>query len=194
MSISTFSSCLEYVYIQPVPNNGDRSNPSDYCPIGLLFCLSKASKSILTWKIQKHPFTSDLLPHHQNGFPKRRSTGYLRALLTDSWSSCLSRFSEIFSVTLDISKAFDRVWHKSLLSKLPSFGFYPSLCFIISIFLTGRFISAVVDGHCSSPKAVNSGVPQGSVVSPTLFLSFINELSITNCPIQSYADDSTIHF
>ncbi len=106
----------------------------------------------------------------------------------------LSRFGETFSDALDISKAFDRVWHKSLLLKLPSFGFYPSLCSFISSFLSGRSISAVVDGHCSSPKPINSGVPQCSVLLLTLFLLFINDLSVTNCPIHSYADDSTLYF
>ncbi len=124
-----------------------------------------------------------------------RSTGDLLSLLTDSWLSSLSRFGETLSLSLDISKAFDRVWHKSLFSKLPSFGFYPSLCSFISSFFSGRSISAVVDGHCSSPKPINSGVPQSSVLSPTLFLMFINDLlSVTNCPIHSYADGSTLHF
>ncbi len=170
---------------------GDRSNPSNYRPIALLSCLSKGFESILNRKIQKHLSTSDLLSDRQHGF---RSTGDLLSLLTDSWSSSISRFGEIFSVALVISKAFDRVWHKSLLSKLPSFGFYPSLYSFISSSLTGRSVSAVVDGHCSSPKPINSGVPQGSVLSPTLFLLFINDLSVTKCPIHSYAHDSTLHF
>ncbi len=137
---------------------------------------------------------SDLLSDHQCGFRKGRSTGDLISLLTDFWSSSHSRFGETFSVALDISKAFDRVWHISLLSKLPSFGFYPSLCSFISSFLSARSISAMVDGHCSSPKPINNGVPQGSVLSPTLFLLFIRDLSVTNCPIHSFADDFTLHF
>ncbi len=178
-----------------MPKKGDRSNPSSYRPIALLSCLSKAFESILNRKIQTHLSTSDLLSDRQYGFRKGRSSGDLLSLLTDSWSSSLSRFGETFSVDLDISKGFDRVWHKSLLSKLPSLGFYPSLCSFISSFLTGRSISAVVDGYCCSPKPINIGVPQGSVLSPTLFLLFINDLlSVTNCPIHSYADDSTLHF
>ncbi len=187
LSTSTFPACWKYAYLQPVPKKGDRSNPSNYRPIALLSCLSKAFASILNRKIQKHISTSDLLSDRQYGFRKGRSTGDLLSLLTASCSSSLSRFGETLSVTLDISKAFDRVWHKSLLSKLPSFGFYPSLCSFFSSFLSDRSISAVVDDHCSSPKPINSGVPQVSVLSPTLFLLFIYDLlSVTNCPIHSY--------
>ena len=66
---------------------------------------------------------------------------------------------------------------------------------IISSFLSDRPTAVVVDGHCFSPKHINIGVPQGSVLSPTLFLLFINDLlNLTQCPIHSYADDSTLHF
>ncbi len=77
---------------------------------------------------------------------------------------------------------------------LPSYRFYLSLCTFVSSFLSGRSVSAVVDGYCSKPKSINSGVPQGSNLSPTLFLLFIYDLlPITDCPIHSYADDSTLH-
>ncbi len=177
-----------------MPKKGDRSNPSSYRPIALLSCLSKAFESILNRKIQKQLSTSDLLSDRQYEFRKGRSTGDLLSLLTDSWPSSLGRFGETFSVALDISEVFDWVWHKSLLSKLPSFGFYPSLCSFISSVLSERSISVVVDSHCSSPKPINSGVPQDSVLSPTLILLFMNDLSVTNCPIHSYGDDSTLNF
>ncbi len=152
--------------IQPVPKKSDRSNPSNYRSIAFVSCLSRPFESILNRKIPKHLSTSDLLSDRQYGFLKGRSPCDLLFHLTDSWSASLSFFGETFSAALDIAKAFDRVWHKSLLSKLPSFGFYPSLCFFISSFLPGRSISAVVDGHCSSPKPINSGAPQGSVSLP----------------------------
>ncbi len=181
--------------MQPVPKKGDRSNPSNYRPIALISCLSKAFETILNRKFLKHLLSFNLLSDHQYGFRKGRSIGDLLAFPTDSWSSSLSRFGETFAVTLDISKAFDRVWHKALLSKLLSYGFYPALCSFLSSFLSGRSIAAVVDGHFSTPKPINSGVPQGSVLSPTLFLLFINDLlSLTNCPIHSYADDTTLYY
>ena len=119
-------------------------------------------------KIWKHLNSSNLISDRQYGFRKKRSTGDLLSLLSDSWSSALRHFGESFAVVLDISKVFDRVWHKVLISKLPSFGIYPSLCDLLSDFVSGRYIAAVVDSHRSSYKSINSGVPQGSVLSPTL--------------------------
>ncbi len=183
LSTSAFPSCWKCAYVQPLPDKkGDRSNSSSYRPIALISCLSKVFETILNWMFLKHLSSFNLLSDHQHGFRKGRSTGDLLVFLTDSWSSSLSRFGETFAVALDISKPFDRIWHKALLSKLPSYGFYPALCSFLSGFLSGRFIPDVVDGHCSTAKPINSGVPQGSVLSPTFFLLFINDLlSLTNC-------------
>merc|ERR1712035_103855 len=143
LSTPTFPSCWKYARIQPVPKKGDRSNPSSYRPIALTSCLTKAFESILNRKILKHLSTHNLLSDHQYGFCKGRSTGDLLAFLTDFWSSSLRDFGETFSIALDISKAFDRVWHKSLISKLSSYGLYPSLCSFISSFLSNRSIAVV---------------------------------------------------
>ncbi len=159
------------------------------------FFLSNAFETILNNKFLKHPSSFNLLSDYQYGLHKERSTGNLFAFLTDSWSSSLIRFGETFAVALDIAKAFDRVWHKALISKLPFYGSYPAVCSFLSSFLSCRFIAAVVGGHCSAPKPINGGVLQGSVLSPTLFLLFINDLlSLKNCPIHSYADDTTLHY
>ncbi len=194
LSTSTFPSCWKFAHIHPVPKKGDRSNSSNYRPIALTSCLSKAFDSVLNKKILKHLSDHNLLSDYQYGFLKGRSTGDL-AFLTKSWSSSLRDFGETFAVTSDISKAFNRVWHKSLISELPSYGLYPSLGTFILSFLSDRSIATVVDGHCSSSKPPNSGVPQESVLSPAIFLLFINDLlSLTQCPIHSYAGDSILHY
>ncbi len=189
LSTSTFPSCWKHVCVQPVPKKGDRSNSSTYSS------LSKTFEPILNRKFLKQLSSFNLLSAHQYAFRKGHSTGDLLAFLTDSCSSSLSRFGETFAIVLGISKAFDRVWHKALLCKLTYYGFYPALCSYLSSFLSGRSITGVVEGHFSTPKPINSGVSQGSVLSPTLFLLFINDLlSMTNCPIHSYSDDTTLHY
>ena len=94
--------------------------------------------------------------------------GIFFPILLMTWSSSLWNFGESFVVAFDISKAFDRVGHKALLAKLPAYGFTPFFCKLISNFLSNRFISVVVDGATSASFLGSSGVPQGSVLSPTL--------------------------
>ena len=141
----------------------------------------------------KHLESNNLLSDHHYGFRKARSTGDLLSYLTHVWSSSLKNFGESFVVALDISKAFDRVWHKALLAKLPAYSFTPSFFKLISNFLSNHFISVVVDGATTASFPVSSGVPQGSVFSPTLFFLSINDLlqaSASN--VHSFANDSTL--
>jgi len=153
-----FLLCWKLPYIQPVPKKSDRSNLSNKRLIALTSCLSKAFEFILNRKIVKYISAHSRLSDRQYELSKERTTGDLLAFLIEFWSSSLWGFGETFAVILDIIKPFDRDWNISLIYKLPSFGFYPSLCTIISSFLSGRSIAAVVDGHCSYPKLVTSVV------------------------------------
>ena len=184
----TYPSSWKHALVQPVPKKGDRSNPSNYRPIALTSTVAKVFETLLNSHFIKHLESNNLLSDHHYGFRKARSTGDLLSYLTHVWSSSLRNFA------LDISKAFDRVWHKALLAKLPAYGFTPSFCKLISSFLSTRFISVVVDSATSASFPVSSGVPQGSVLSPTLFLLFINDLlHATASDVHSFADDSNLH-
>ena len=190
----TYPSSWKHALVQPVPKKGDRSNPSNYCPIALTSAVAKVFETLLNSHFIKHLESNNLLSDHQYGFRKARSTGDLLSYLTHVWSSSLRNFGESFVVALDIPKAFDRVWHKALLTKLPAYGFTPSFCKLISSFLSNCFISAVVEGATSASFPVSNGVLQGSVLSPTLFLLFTNDrLHASASDVHSFADDSTVH-
>ena len=93
-------------------------------------------------------------------------------------------------ISLDISKVIDCVWHKGLLAKLPMLGLHPTFIIWITSFLSDGSIAIRVDGFLSKPHSINSGVPQGSGISPVLFILFINDLlSLTFYSIFSFADD-----
>ena len=98
------------------------------------------------------------------------------------------------AVALDISKAFNRIWHAGLLHKLKSYGISGQIFGLISSFLSNRQLRVVLDGKSSKEYPVNAGVPQGSILGPTLFLLYINDLpDDVICDIAIYADDTTLH-
>ena len=129
----------------------------------------------------------------QCGFRHSRSTGDLLSYITEHISRVLDRQGESRSVALDISKAFDKVWHLGLLHKLRSYGITGPLHQLLASFLKDRQMSVVLDGQKSSTKHINAGVPQGSILGPTLFLIYINDLpdGIAS-KLVMYADDTTL--
>ena len=97
------------------------------------------------------------------------------------------------AIVLDISKAFDSVSHTGLLHKLTSSGISGQICGFISSFLSNRRLQVVLDGKSSQEYLVNPGVPQGSILDPTLFVLYINDLpDDVICNIDIYADDTTV--
>ena len=97
-------------------------------------------------------------------------------------------------MALDISKAFDRVWHVGLLHKLKVLWDFKSDIWPFSSFLSNRQLQVALDGKSSQEDPVNAGVPQGSILGPTLFLLYINDLpDDAICNIAIYADDTTLY-
>lgn len=183
-------SSWKVAFIHPIPKKGDRTDPSNYRPIAITSLLSKVMERVINTQLLGYLEANQLISDRQYGFRHGRGAGDLLIYLTHQWAAAIESKGEALAGSLDITKAFDRVWHKALLSKLPSYGLPNGLCTWIASFLSGRSIQVVVDGLCSKTIPINAGVPQGSVLSPTLFLLHINDM-LHSGNIHCYADDST---
>ena len=135
--------------------------------------LSKVMESMVNFHLIRYLESKSLLNDRQYGFRRGRPMGYLQALLPEKWCNSIHHFGESKVVALDISKAFDRVWHVALLSKCIALGVGDNSYRFLSSFLRDRTIRFVIDEISSNEFKLNSAVPQGSVFSLTLFLIFV---------------------
>ena len=136
----------------------------------------------------------NLFSDYQYGFRSGRSTADVLTVISERVYRALDACGETRAIALDISKAFDKVWHAGLLHKLKAYGVSGPFLDIIKSFLSDRKIRVVLDGQSSSSYSINAGVPQGSVLGPTLFLIFINDLPDNILSkLAIYADDTTVY-
>ena len=116
------------------------------------------------------------------------------SVVTDRIARAFNSSGATPTVALDISKAFDSVWHAGLFHKLKTYGISGQIIGLISSFLSNRQLRLVLDGKSSQEYSVNAGVPQGSILDPTLLLLYINDLSDdVICNIAIYADNTTFY-
>src|SRR5678815_4737276 len=111
LNTNTFLQCWKHAHVQPVPKKGSRCDPSNYRPIALTCSLSKIFETLLNSPFLDHLESHSLLPDREYGFRRSRSTGDLLSYLSDLWFAALRNLGETCVVALDISEAFDRVWH-----------------------------------------------------------------------------------
>ena len=174
-------------------NVGDRSTAKNYCPVSLLYVVSKVFEKLVNNRIDDHLEKCSLFSDFQYGSRFSRSTANLLTVVAHRIARVFNRSGATRAVALDISKAFDRVWHAGLLHKLKSSGISGQIFGFISSFLSNRRLRVVLDGKSSQEYPVIAGVPQGSILGLTLFLLYINVLPDVICDITIYADDTTLY-
>ena len=163
-------------------------------PIALTSCVARTMEKVLNARILEYLQKNSLLYEHQSGFQRNHSTISQLCFLAHQWTTALDGGKNVQSVFLDLSKAYDRVSIPGLLSKLSLIGFSSSATEWLASFLTHREQCVLLDGTTSAPLTPKSGIPQGTVLGPVLFLIFINDLpESTQSQCSIFADDTTLH-
>lgn len=194
-----FPSSFKTANISFIPKKGmDPQNPLNYRPISLLEVTGKCFEHIINTRLHDYLEDENLLSPKQFGFRRQRSTQDSLCILTNYIhinTKCLGRKRKVAVITKDVKKAFDTVWHEGLIYKICNHFRFPIIIQkLLSHYLTNRSISIKFKNTFSQPFTPLAGVPQGSVLAPTLYILFNNDLPNpyhANSLTLIYADDVT---
>lgn len=188
-----FPSIFKRANVVPIFKSGDKCAVKNYRPVSLLSIVSKLFEKLVHAKMYEH--VKHLISESQHGFVKSRSTQTNLVSYVDFLSDCLDKKLQVDAIYTDFSKAFDSVSHKLLFHKLKIYGFSGRLLKWFDNYLSMRVQRVVINGQSSDWTSVTSGVPQGSLLGPLMFVLYINDLPSvclnSNCSL--YADDAKIY-
>ena len=191
----TFPGTWKKSNIVPVHKKGDKQIVDNYRPVSLFPILGKIFERVIFNSIFEYLEENNLLCPNQSGFRPSDSCEYqLLSILHEIYKSFdCNPPKDVRGIFLDLSKAFDRVWHDGLIYKIKRTDITGNSLKLIESFLSNRFQRVVLNGQSSSWAPVCAGVPQGSILGPLFFLIYINDLSKDiSSTVKLFADDTSI--
>ena len=180
--------------VSPLYKKGPENLCNNYRPVSLLSCTGKVFEKIVFKNVFNFFRDNTVISAHQSGFIPGDSTINQLLLLYHELCLAVDQQKEVRIIFLDISKAFDKVWHPGLLHKLRKAGIAGDLLAWFSDYLHNRSQRVVINGQSSSWGKICAGVPQGSVLGPLMFLIYINDIvNIVRSNIKMFADDTSLY-
>jgi hypothetical protein len=180
--------------VVPLHKKGKRDEADNYRPVSLTCIISKVLEHIIFSSIARHLENYQMLSPAQHGFRPGYSCETQLIAAFNDWAKTIDANSSTDVVILDFSKAFDSVPHERLKSKLHFYGVRGQTLKWIDAFLSNRRQRVILNGACSDWSLVKSGVPQGSVLGPLLFLLYINDIGDgVESNLRLFADDCVLY-
>ncbi len=177
----------------PVFKKGNKHEAANYRPVSLTSICSKVLEHVFASHIMSH-LEPNILVDYQHGFRSARSCETQLVSFVEEVAKSVDNNKQVDVGIMDFSKAFDKVPHRRLLEKAKHYGIRGNLAAWIDSFLSGRSQKVLLEGHSSSPASVTSGVPQGTVLGPILFLIYVNDIGQNiDCNIRLFADDCIVY-
>ena len=173
---------------------GGSDNVANYRPISVTNCFIKILEKIIFKHLHNYLLRYNKLSDDQSGFRHRDSTINQLLVIYDVIMKNLDIGKDVRFIFCDISKAFDRVWHRGLLYKLRKYGIKGNLLTWFGSYLSDRKQRVCMNGYYSTWNSINAGVPQGSILGNLLFLLFINDIvDVVSNSMKLFADDTSLY-
>lgn len=195
LSLGHFPNKWKNAIIIMVPKPGqDGKFPQNYRPISLLNAISKIGEKIIRTRLDDELENKKIIPNEQFGFRQQHSTEGQALRLAENIYENFEKRNFTPVLFMDISKAFDKVWHDGLIVKLYNFDINQQLISLIATFLRDRTFQIRYGQFLTDKKSIEAGVPQGAVLSPTLYNIYTADIptNLDNSMVFTYADDTAI--
>lgn len=195
LNLGQFPKLWKNAIIIMVPKPGLNGKfPQNYRPISLLNAISKIGEKIIRSRLNDELEEKAIIPNEQFGFRHGHSTEGQALRLAENIYHNLEQRNFTAALFMDISKAFDKVWHDGIIVKLKEFDISQQIISLIATFLRDRTFQVRFGKEITDKKSIEAGVPQGAVLSPTLYNIYTADIprNLDNSEIFTYADDTAI--
>lgn len=191
---STYPNSWKKALVTPIYKKSCKEDINNYRPVSILPVISKIAERIVFNDVYNYLHRNKLISKHQSGFRPNDSTVNQLAFMYNEFCDALDKKKDVRIVFCDVSKAFDKVWHRGIIFKLKQLGVDGPLLTWFENYLNNRMQKVVIKGQSSDWGMIEAGVPQGSVLGPLLFIVYINDLAdVVDCNIKMFADDTCLY-